>query len=90
MNPEANHQLLDRAAATADNATAQALGAAQRGVSALRDGSHQLLDRAQHANDSTVAYVRSQPMKALLIAAGAGAALMAVASFLARHPRSHD
>lgn len=56
----------------------------QRGVDSVHDTSQQLRDRAQHASDKTVNYVRDEPIKAILIAAATGAALMALIS----HSRS--
>ena len=84
MNPETTHQAIDRAAAAADLAGEQALGAAHRGVSALRDTSQQLADRAHRASESTVTYIRDEPVKALLIAAAAGATLMALMNLATR------
>lgn len=75
---------IDRAAAATDRATEQALGAAQRGVAAVRERSQHLLERAQHASDCTVGYIKDEPVKAVLIAAATGAALMALVGLLAR------
>ena len=77
---DARHQatpLLNRAS---DKAGALA----QRGVNAVRDGSQQLRDRALRASDSTVMYIKDEPLKAMLIAAAAGAALMALVGLLSR------
>jgi ElaB/YqjD/DUF883 family membrane-anchored ribosome-binding protein len=68
-------------------ATERAAALAQRGADAVRDGSRQLADTAQRASEGTVNYVRGEPVKALLIAAAAGAALMALVSLVTR---SHD
>jgi len=76
--------LIDRAAAAADAATHQAANAAQRSVTALRDSSQRLLDRAHHAQETTVTYIRGEPVKAMLIAAAAGATLMALVGLLTR------
>lgn len=84
MTPESNHQAIDRAAAAADHVGDQALGAAHRGVSALRDSSHHMLDRAQRASESTVTYIRGEPVKAMFIAAAAGATLMALMNLMTR------
>lgn len=83
MNTETS-TLVDRAAAAADQATAQAKAAAQRGVAAVREGSQHLLDRAHHAQDVTTGYIKVEPVKSMLIAAAAGAALMALVSLLTR------
>ena len=64
--------------------TAQAQAAAQRGMDAVRDTSQQLRDRALQAQDMTVAYVKDEPIKAMLIAAATGAVLMGLISMLGR------
>ncbi|KPF47790.1 hypothetical protein IP87_21050 [beta proteobacterium AAP121] len=67
-----------------DGALHGAVDSAHRGAAALREGSHQLMDRAQHMRTDTVTYIRDEPVKSMLIAAAAGAALMALASLLSR------
>lgn len=57
---------------------------AQRGVDAVRDSSQQLRDAAWRASDNTVRLVRDEPVKSMLIAAAAGAALMALVGLLTR------
>lgn len=84
MSNDTSNHLLDRAAIATDHATAQAVGAAQRGVAAMRSGSQQVMDHAHHASDSTVTYIRDEPVKSMLIAAAAGAALMAVVGWMTR------
>ncbi len=70
------------------NAVDNASAMAQRGLDAVRDGTHRLQDRlqdqARHASDSTVQYIRDEPVKAMLIAAASGAALMALVGLVAR------
>ena len=56
--------------------SSQAEAAARRGMEAVRDTSQQLRERAQQAQDMTVAYVKDEPIKAMLIAAATGALLM--------------
>jgi ElaB/YqjD/DUF883 family membrane-anchored ribosome-binding protein len=56
----------------------------QRGVNAVRDGTQQVRDTALRASDSTVGYIRDEPVKAMLIAAATGAALMALVGLLTR------
>jgi ElaB/YqjD/DUF883 family membrane-anchored ribosome-binding protein len=84
MNPDTTHQAIDRAAAAADHASAQAIGAAQRGVTALRDTSQHMVDRAHRATENTATYIRDEPVKSMLMAAAAGATLMALVSMLSR------
>lgn len=79
-----------------DRVAEQASAFAQRGADAVRDGAEHLRgsarragdrisQRAAIASDSTLAYVQAQPLKSLLIAAGTGAALMALLGLLTRH-----
>lgn len=80
---DARHQ----AAPLLNRATEQASALAQRGVDAVRESSQQLRERAAQASDSTVNYIKDEPVKAILIAAAVGAALMALVSLMGR---SHD
>ena len=73
-----------QAAPLLSRATEQASALAQRGVDAVRDSSQQLRDKALQASDSTVSYIKDEPVKAMLIAAATGAALMAMLSLLTR------
>jgi ElaB/YqjD/DUF883 family membrane-anchored ribosome-binding protein len=57
---------------------------AQRSVDAIRDSSEQLREKALRASDSTVGYIKDEPVKAVLIAAATGAALMAMLSLMTR------
>jgi len=66
-----------QAAPLLNRATEQASALAQRGVDAVRE-------RAMHASDSTVNYIKDEPVKAILIAAAVGAALMALVSLMGR------
>jgi len=84
MNSETTHQAIDRAAAAADHASAQAIGAAQRGVTALRDSSQHMVDSAHRATENTATYIRDEPVKSMLMAAAAGATLMALVSMMSR------
>ena len=73
-----------RAAPLLDRLTTQAEMAARRGADVVRDTSAQLRERAVHASDTTVGYIRNEPVKAMLIAAATGAALMALIGLLNR------
>jgi ElaB/YqjD/DUF883 family membrane-anchored ribosome-binding protein len=64
--------------------TSQAEAAARRGMEAVRDTSQQLREKALQAQDLTVAYVKDEPIKAMLIAAATGALLMGIVSMLGR------
>jgi ElaB/YqjD/DUF883 family membrane-anchored ribosome-binding protein len=62
----------------------QAEAAARRGMEAVRDSSQQLREKAQRATDTTVAYVKDEPVKSMLIAAATGAALMGLITLMGR------
>ena len=64
--------------------SSQAEAAARRGMDAVRDTSQQLREKAVHAQDMTVAYVKDEPVKAMLIAAATGALLMGLISLMGR------
>lgn len=57
---------------------------AHRGIDRARETSHQLRIGARHASDSTLNYVKEEPVKAMLIAAATGAVLLALTSLLTR------
>ena len=72
------------AAPLLNRAGEQASALAQRGVNAVRDSSLRLRDSAVQAKDGTVLYIKDEPLKSMLIAAAAGAALMALVGLLSR------
>jgi len=76
--------LRNHAAPLLTRATEQANALAQRGVEGVRATSQRLRDGAQRASDSTLNYIRAEPVKATLIAAATGAALMALVALLSR------
>ena len=67
-----------------NRAAEQANALAQRGAEAVRETSQQLRDKAQQASDSTVTYIRDEPVKSMLIAAATGAALMGLLGLMSR------
>ena len=70
-----------------DRASEQAAALAQRGIDAVRASSQQVRDKAVQATDVTAGYIRNDPIKAVLIAAATGAALMALVGLLSRSRR---
>lgn len=74
----------DQAAPVLNRVASKAEELARRSADAMRDGTAQIKERAQRASDATVGYIKDEPIKAILIAAAAGAALMALVSLLAR------
>jgi len=82
------HDVRDRVAPVLNRSSEQLAALAQRGVDVVRDSSQQLKDKALRASDTTVGYIKDEPVKAMLIAAATGAALMALIGLLSRS-RSH-
>jgi ElaB/YqjD/DUF883 family membrane-anchored ribosome-binding protein len=74
----------DQATPWLNRASERASALAQRSVDAVRDSSQQLRNKALHASDSTVNYIKDEPIKAVLIAAATGAALMALFGLMSR------
>lgn len=70
----------------AENKTAALV---QQGLNGVRHTSRQIRDGAHHASDSTVAYIREEPVKSVLIAAATGAALVTLARILSQTRHSH-
>ncbi len=70
------------------NVTGQANQLLQSGKDAVRTASHQVTDAALNARDGAVSYVKEEPVKALLIAAATGAALMALVSMMSHSRHS--
>lgn len=81
---EQYHHLADQASSVLNRANEQASALAHRGVDSVVNTSKHLRDGALRVSDSTVSYVKDEPVKALLIAAAAGAAVMALISLLGR------
>jgi ElaB/YqjD/DUF883 family membrane-anchored ribosome-binding protein len=75
----------DQAAPVLNRVAAKAEELARRSAEAMRDSSAQIKERAVRASDATVGYIKDEPIKSILIAAAAGAALMALVSLLSRN-----
>lgn len=67
-----------------NRASEQAMAMAQQGVDAVRDTSRHWREQARYASDRTVTYIRDEPVKAMLIAATAGALVVALAGLVRR------
>jgi ElaB/YqjD/DUF883 family membrane-anchored ribosome-binding protein len=72
--------LRDRVSPTASRLASQAEDLAHRGVHAVRERTDQLRERASYAGDVSTQFVKDQPVKAVLIAAAAGALIVALLS----------
>lgn len=82
-----SHAIADEAGQLMEEAGDKSRDMAHRAVEAVRGGTHQLHDKASHAGDSVVKYIRREPVKSVLIAAAAGAALMALVDLMLRTRR---
>ena len=86
------HNLINQAAHSADSAiqsTQRFANQAVEGVShSLQSAGRHVRDNANMVSDRTVTYIRDEPVKSMLIAAAAGATLVALARLLGR-PRSY-
>lgn len=84
--------LRNQAAPAIDRAGEQVSAFAHRSADRVRETQQQLRERAMRASDTTVSYIRDEPVKAMLIAAAAGAVLMALMSLMGssrHHDRDH-
>jgi ElaB/YqjD/DUF883 family membrane-anchored ribosome-binding protein len=78
------HDAHDKAAPKLVRMAEQAETLVRRGSEALREGSHQVKEKAVVASDRTIAYIKDEPVKAVLIAAAAGAAMLALVNLMSR------
>ena len=74
----------DQAAPVLNRVAEKAETLARRGLDAVKDSSQQIREKAVRVSDSTVGYIKDEPVKAILIAAATGAALMALISLMTR------
>lgn len=65
-------------------ATEQASALLHSGVESVQDMSRQLRDKAIRTSHDTVNYVKDEPVKAMLIAAAAGVALVVLTGLITR------
>ena len=79
----------DQAAPILDRFSQQTEAITRRSIDAVRDSSAQLREKAAQLSDTTVAHIRDEPLKSVLIAAATGAALMALV-VLASRSRNGD
>lgn len=79
--------LSHKATPTLERAGERVSSVAHRGLDRVHETTHQLRVKAQHASESTVNYIRDEPVKSVLMAAATGAALMALVS-LVSHARN--
>ena len=75
--------------ASLDQASDRADDLAHRGADAVRRAAQQLREGADRASTRTVGYIKDEPIKALLMAAAAGAALAVVLSLVTQARRRY-
>ena len=87
------HSLINQTAQTAGAAIQSTQRVANDALGSLSHSVHsaqnQIRDSVHYASDRTVTYIREEPVKSMLIAAAAGAALMALARAFIRPHQSH-
>jgi len=74
----------DQLKAAVDRLSKQVEALTRLGIDTVRDSSAQLREKAGVLSDATAGHIRDEPLKAVLIAAATGAALMALAVLLSR------
>lgn len=75
-----------------DRMTERVSEMAQHGVDAARSGKREMQNQAHDLSDHAAHMIRHEPFKAMLIAAGVGAAVVALIGVMSRphpHPHSH-
>ena len=77
----------DQAAPLIGRLSAQAEALSRKTVDAVREGSKRARLQATNAANSTVSYIKEEPVKSVLIAAAAGAALFAIAKLVSSRNR---
>lgn len=83
---DAAHQAVNGMSDSARRLQADAAQLRQRSLDALRDGRELVRNRAQWAGERSVDYIRDEPLKSMLVAAAAGAALVGLFSLLRGRP----
>jgi ElaB/YqjD/DUF883 family membrane-anchored ribosome-binding protein len=77
-------EMRDAAPSAFSRAAAQMEALTRRGVDRARDASNQVRDQAHRASDRAVGYIQHEPVKSVLIALAAGAAVAMLAGWFAR------
>lgn len=80
---------IDRVKESAESVRATAQSYIDRGTTAVREGSAKLKDSVSQLTDRTSTYVHEQPVKSVLMAAAAGAAIAILAGMIT-HNRSRN
>lgn len=86
---EKAHQAVSTAKPAMERLAKDAESMARRGLDTARDTSRQLRESAARVSSNTVRYIQDEPVKAMLFAAAAGAALAAAIGLLNRSRQSN-
>ena len=79
------HALMHEVSPALSRMAEQVAHLSRQGMNAAQNGGHQISEKIHHASDATTGYIRKEPVKAVLMAAALGAALVAVLNL-----RSHS
>lgn len=80
---------IDRVKDSVDDMRSTAQNYIDRGTTAVREGSAKLKDSVSHLTDKTATYVSEQPVKSILMAAAAGAAIAILAGLMTSSRSRH-
>ena len=81
--------MINQTSHAADQAIRATQHLANNAMESVLDTSHQLRVKAGHASENTVNYIRHEPVKSILVAAAAGAVLMALVSLFSASRHRH-
>ena len=82
-------EIRNQAAPMLDKTNGLAKDYLNQGLESLRNASHLMTDAAINARNGATGYVKDEPLKALLIAAATGAALMALVNLISHNHGKH-
>lgn len=83
------HSLRDDLPSALTRTAHQVEDLARRGIERAKQTSANVRDQVSRGGDATRAYIQDEPMKSVVIAAAAGAALALVVSWLGRRRQDH-
>lgn len=78
------HNVRDTVKTAAADASARLVAAADRGKDVLNDAKTRATDTILQAQDAAIGYAKEEPVKAVLMAAAAGAVLMGLVTLMLR------
>jgi ElaB/YqjD/DUF883 family membrane-anchored ribosome-binding protein len=87
--PDQAHTMTDHAAESAQAAIKSTQRMTNAALDRLSEASQQARASALHASDATAQYIRNDPIKAVLMAAAAGATAAVLIALVTRHHSRH-